>query len=94
MATSKDAPTDVLNIADKITVYRDIGVDTDGRAHLYDPKREEIVVCHDDVRGTRIENSDVAERIDTGGKSPAQYARYVTDHVDDVEWDELDILVA
>ena len=69
-------------LLDDLTVYHDIGLDTEGRAHFFDASDREIVVTDTDRRGKGVRNADVAETIALGEKTVDQYCRYVRDEAD------------
>lgn len=88
MATSNNA---VEQLVGGLTVYHDIGLDTDGRSHHYDPAENVIVVCDEDRRGVGITDDVISEHITPPEWSTGvwDYIQYVTDETD-VEWVETD----
>ena len=80
-------------LADSLTVYHDIGLDTEGRSHHYDSDAGEIVVCDSDRRGEGIRGErDIEQRITPPEWSTGSwdYIAYVRDNVDGVSWVETD----
>ena len=74
---------------DDLTVYHDVGLDSEGRAHFFDADAREIVVTNTDRRGQGVRNADVAETISLGEKTVDQYCRFVRDDAD-CAWVECD----
>lgn len=76
---------------DELKLYHDIGLDTDGRAHLFDPDAREIVVTETDRRGKGVRNADVTRTIEVpDGQTVDDYCRFVATEVDDLHWRECD----
>jgi len=95
MATSdrRHDPTDAIeSLFDNLSVYRDIGLDTEGRSHFYDRDAGQIVVCEGDQRGRGISDDDITQRIDIppGSTGAWDYIQFVRDEVDGVAWAETD----
>jgi hypothetical protein len=76
-----------------LTVYRDVGLDTDGRAYFFAPESDQVVVTDTDRRGRGVRDSDVVATIDLGNKTVDQYCRFVRDE-SEREWSECDWLEA
>ena len=76
---------------DDLTIYHDVGLDSEGRAHFFDPDAREIVVTDTDCRGKGVRNAEVVETIPVGEKTVDQYCRYVRDDADcawvECDWD-------
>lgn len=64
-------------LVDDLTIYRDVGLDTDGRAYFYAATADEIVVTDTDRRGKGVRNADVVATIDLSGDTVADYCRFV-----------------
>lgn len=75
-----------------VSILHDIGLDSEGRSHHYDPKNHEIVVCTDDKRGIAFNNDDEEQRIEPSPHTTGvwDYIQFVRDEVDDLEWQEID----
>ena len=67
---------------DDLTIYHDVGLDSEGRAHFFDAEAREIVVTETDRRGQGVRNADVVETIPVGEKTVDQYCRYVREEAD------------
>lgn len=76
-------------LLDDLTVYHDVGLDSEGRAHFFDAGEREIVVTDTDRRGKGVRNADVVETIALGRKTVDQYCRFVRDDAD-CAWIECD----
>lgn len=88
---SADRSSAAAALANSITVYHDIGLDTEGRAHFFEPGDREIVVTDIDRRGKGVRESDICERIAIpGDRTVDDYCRYVAAEVDDLAWRECD----
>lgn len=74
---------------DDLTIYHDVGLDSEGRAHFFDAADREIVVTETDRRGQGVRSVDVVETIPIGEKTVDQYCRYVRDDAD-CAWVECD----
>jgi len=96
MATSdsRHDPTDAIeSLVETITVYRDIGLDSEGRSHFFDPEAMQIIVCEGDQRGHGVAEDDISERIDIppGSTGAWDYIQFVREEVDGVAWAETDV---
>jgi len=96
MATSdsRHDPTDAIeSLVETITVYRDIGLDSEGRSHFFDADEMQIIVCEGDQRGRGVSNDDIVERIDIppGSTGAWDYIQFVRSEVDGVEWVETNV---
>ena len=76
-------------LLDDLTVYHDVGLDSEGRAHFFGAGDREIVVTDTDRRGQGVRRADVVETIALGRKTVDQYCRFVPDDVD-CAWVECD----
>lgn len=77
---------------DGVTLYKDVGLDSEGRSHHYDEKSGEVVVCKTDRRGLGMYDDDIARRMSGSGDRDIQdYVRFVRDEVEGLEWAELDV---
>lgn len=75
------------SLLERLTVYRDVGLDTDGRSHFFEPTERLIVVCKTDRRGKGVRQSDIVETIPVGEKTVVDYCQFVRDETD-TEWVE------
>jgi hypothetical protein len=96
MATNdrRHDPTDAIEqLFDDLSVYRDIGLDSEGRSHFYDADADQIVVCEGDQRGRGISDDDIDQRINVpaGSTGAWDYIQFVREEVDGVEWAETDV---
>jgi hypothetical protein len=95
MATQQtdDVTDTVEQLFEDLTVYRDIGLDTDGRAHLYDPDARQIVVTETDRRGKGVRDADIEQRIDipAGSTGAWDYIQFVRAEVAGLDWAETDV---
>jgi len=95
MATQQtdDVTDTVEQLFEDLTVYRDIGLDTDGRAHLYDPDARQIVVTETDRRGKGVRDADIEQRIDIPADSTGawDYIQFVRAEVAGLDWAETDV---
>jgi len=87
MATSDSV---IGGFADSISVLHDIGLDSKGRSHHYDPAAHEIIVYCEDKRGRMARASDVVERIEPSPNSTGSwdYIQFVREEVDGLSWAE------
>lgn len=83
----KDMAT--VSLIEQLSVYHDIGFDTDGRSHFFEPAERVIIVCDTDRRGVGIRESDIVETVAVGSKTVDDYVRYVRDETG-TEWLECD----
>jgi len=90
MATN-DVTQTVEAMFDGMVVLKDIGVDTEGRSHHYDPAAHEIVVFDGDARGDTSGHEEI-RRVEVSENSTGawDYIEFVEDEVDGLEWAETD----
>jgi len=91
--TNENADSVIGQLADSIKLYHNIGLDSEGRSHHYDPAANEIVVCTSDRRGLGVRgDDDIQERITPPEASTGvwDYIQFVEDEVEGVEWVETD----
>lgn len=71
---------------------QNIGVDSEGRAHFYDPDNHKIIVSSEDVRGRNLSESEIVKEIKPPEWSTGvwDYLDFVTNEVEGLEWDEID----
>jgi hypothetical protein len=69
-------------LVDDLSVYHDVGIDTEGRAHFLAAEPHEIIVTETDRRGQGVRNGDVVETIPLSEKTVDDYCRYVADEAD------------
>jgi len=92
MATSNQAVDAVEDMFSGGIVLRNIGVDSEGRAHFYKPGTHTIIVTSSDRRGKGVRDEDIEQRITPPENSTGtwDYIAFVRDEVDGLEWDEID----
>jgi hypothetical protein len=78
-------------LASSISIYHDIGLDSEGRAHFFADGDREIIVTETDRRGKGVRESDICRRIPVPeGRTVDDYCRHVKDRVDGLQWRECD----
>lgn len=92
MATNDQFGRAIESMFSNLRVYREIGLDSDGRSHFYDPQAHEIVICEGDRRGVGIRDDDVLKRLSVPGDSTGawDYVRFVREETD-AEWADLNV---
>jgi len=89
--TENVSPSSAVNqLAGQLTIYQDVGLDTEGRAHFFEPGDRHIIVTATDRRGQGVRDSDVIKRVPVGEQTVDDYCEYVREHVDDLDWIECD----
>lgn len=79
--------TPIGRLIEKVKVYRNVGLDAEGSAHLFDPEEGAIIVCETDRRCRGLREGDVDEvYFLSGEKTVVEWAQYVQDRRG---WDEL-----
>lgn len=75
MATTEATGT-ARRIADAITLWEDLGVDSEGSSHHYDRDSHSVVVANGDARGgDPLDDAEHTEKL--GGRTLADWMRYV-----------------
>lgn len=74
-------------LVDDLTVYHDVGLDTDGRAYFFAPRDHEIVVTDTDRRGKGVRKSDVVDTVALDEKTVDHFCRFVR-HESERDWAE------